>query len=215
MPIIGSPRKATANAAQSGHPGILFCLVHPVNVPVRSADLILVAAGSSWKYNDSGTNLGTAWRAAAYNDTAWATGPAQLGYGDGDEATVLSLRQQPEQPPHHVLLPAQLHRRQSGGARGADGALRARRRRVIYLNGVEVVRSNMPTGTVTYTTLAHDGRSAAPTRARGPRRRSIPSLLVAGTNVIAVEMHQQSPSSTDISFDLELRATEAQRRRRP
>ena len=37
-----------------------------------------------------------------------------------------------------------------------------------------------------------------------------PSLLVSGTNMIAVEIHQQSPSSTDISFDLELRATEAQ-----
>ena len=38
------------------------------------ADQILVAAGSAWKYNDSGANLGTAWRAAAYNDAAWTTG---------------------------------------------------------------------------------------------------------------------------------------------
>ena len=35
-------------------------------------------------------------------------------------------------------------------------------------------------------------------------------MLIAGTNVIAVELHQQSPTSTDVSFDLELRATEAQ-----
>ena len=80
---------------------------------------------------------------------------------------------------------------------------------VIYLNGVEVVRSNMPSGTVTYTTRA--------TTAIGGTDESAwleapidPALLVAGTNVIAVELHQQSPTSTDISFDLELRATEAQ-----
>jgi cyclophilin family peptidyl-prolyl cis-trans isomerase len=36
-----------------------------------------------------------------------------------------------------------------------------------------------------------------------------PALLVAGDNVLAVEVHQQSASSSDVSFDLELRATEA------
>ncbi len=57
---------------------------------LRSAEQTLVAAGSSWKYNDSGSNLGTAWQASAYNDAAWPAGLAQLGYGDGDESTVLS-----------------------------------------------------------------------------------------------------------------------------
>ena len=31
-----------------------------------------------------------AWRATAFNDSGWADGPAQLGYGDNDEATVVS-----------------------------------------------------------------------------------------------------------------------------
>ncbi len=70
--------------------GTLLSLVVLTSVHVRSAEQILIAAGSAWKYNDTGTNLGTAWRAAAYNDARWATGSAQLGYGDGDEATVLS-----------------------------------------------------------------------------------------------------------------------------
>ena len=77
---------------------------------------------------------------------------------------------------------------------------------VIYLNGVEVVRSNMPAGTVTYTTRATTAIGGADESAwlQAPID---PSLLVAGTNVIAVELHQQSPTSTDISFDLELTAT--------
>ena len=80
---------------------------------------------------------------------------------------------------------------------------------VIYLNGVEVVRSNMPAGTIGYTTRATTAISGAGESAwlQAPID---PALLVAGTNVIAVEIHQQSPSSSDVSFDLELRATDAQ-----
>ena len=68
----------------------LSLLLLMLGTHVRTADQVLIAAGSAWRYNDSGANLGTAWRAAAYNDAGWATGAAQLGYGDGDEATVLS-----------------------------------------------------------------------------------------------------------------------------
>ena len=61
----------------------------------RSAEQTLIAPDSSWKYNDTGSNLGTAWRALAYNDASWPAGLAQLGYGDGDESTVLSYGSNP------------------------------------------------------------------------------------------------------------------------
>ena len=54
------------------------------------AQTTLLPAGSSWKYLDNGSNQGTAWRASSFNDASWAAGNAQLGYGDGDEATVVS-----------------------------------------------------------------------------------------------------------------------------
>jgi len=78
---------------------------------------------------------------------------------------------------------------------------------VIYLNGVEVVRSNMPTGTVSYTTLAVSAIGGTDESAwlESPVD---PSLLVSGPNVLAVEIHQQAVTSSDISFDLELRATQ-------
>ena len=47
----------------------------------------LVPMGAVWKYLDTGVDQGTAWIAPAFNDSAWPSGPAQLGYGDGDEAT--------------------------------------------------------------------------------------------------------------------------------
>ena len=57
---------------------------------IGTTGVVLTSAGSVWKYLDNGTNQGTAWRASAFNDATWAAGPAQLGYGDGDEATVVS-----------------------------------------------------------------------------------------------------------------------------
>src|ERR1044071_2376708 len=58
---------------------------------VRAADTILVPTAATWKYLDNGSDQGTAWRAASFNDSTWSSGPAQLGYGDGDEATILSF----------------------------------------------------------------------------------------------------------------------------
>ena len=49
----------------------------------------LVPAGSAWRYLDNGSDPGDAWRSPGFDDSAWAWGPAQLGYGDGDEITTL------------------------------------------------------------------------------------------------------------------------------
>lgn len=49
----------------------------------------VISSGQTWKYLDSGTDQGTAWRGVGFNDASWASGASQLGYGDGDEATVV------------------------------------------------------------------------------------------------------------------------------
>ncbi len=74
---------------------------------------------------------------------------------------------------------------------------------VVYINGTEVYRSNMPTGSISYTTLAPKAveGSAESTFLQATLN---PGVLVAGTNVIAVEIHQVSRTSSDISFDLAL-----------
>jgi hypothetical protein len=55
----------------------------------RAADT-LVATNSIWKYLDTGGDQGTVWREPAFDDTTWPAGPAPLGFGDGDEFTVLA-----------------------------------------------------------------------------------------------------------------------------
>ena len=180
-----------------------------LTAPVRSAEQTLIPPGAVWKYNDTNTNLGTAWRAASYNDSGWAVGGAQLGYGDADEATIISFG------PDTANKTITYYFRHSFTVANAAGiaALTLRFLRddgcVIYLNGQEITRSNMPPGTIVHSTLA--------TTAIGGADESLwhqmsvdPSLLVTGANIIAVEVHQQAVTSTDVSFDLELRATEAQ-----
>jgi hypothetical protein len=166
----------------------------------------LIAQGSAWKYEDDGSNLATAWRSTSFDDSSWASGPAQLGYGDGDEATVVSFGPDSNHKyvttyfrrAFQVASPAALQRLHLDLLRD-DGA-------VVYFNGVEVFRSNMPSGTILYDTPASTAVGGAdestffgidlPT-----------SVLVAGTNIAAVEVHQQSGTSSDVSFDLALTAT--------
>jgi len=164
----------------------------------------LIAAGSVWKYLDNGTDQGTAWRAPSFDDASWASGPAQLGYGDGDEATVVSGGPDPQ-----IKYITTYFRRAfnvSNAASFSDLTVRLLRDDggAVYLNGVEVFRSNMPTGALNYTTLALSVSEEPSVFYSAPID---PSLLVNGQNVIAVEIHQVNPASTDISFDLEFIGT--------
>ena len=54
----------------------------------------IVQYGVDWKYFDLAmappNQSGNTWKQSTYNDASWATGPSELGYGDADEATVVS-----------------------------------------------------------------------------------------------------------------------------
>ena len=162
---------------------------------------VFLGLGSEWKYHDLGSNLGTAWRGISYNDASWASGPAQLGYGDGDEATIIGYGGNPNNKyitsyfRRVVVLAAdQVVQTLNGTILVDDGAL-------VFLNGMEIFRVNMPDGPVGYTTTALT--AIADENAYHPF--SVPpELLVAGTNIVAVEIHQSSATSSDISFDCAL-----------
>lgn len=166
----------------------------------------LVPAGSAWKYLDNGSDQGTAWRTPTFNDSTWKTGSAELGYGDGNEATVVgygpiaSLKYITTyfRKAFTVNNPAAITSLMLRLVRD-DGA-------VVYLNGVEVYRNNMGTGAVAYNTLAPLSLGGSDETSWLQAALS-PANLVAGTNVLAVEIHQASPDSSDISFNLELLAS--------
>lgn len=176
--------------------------------PAVAAEVVLVPANAVWKYLDNGSNQGTAWRAPSFNDSGWLSGPAELGYGDGGEATIVGYG--PDGNNKYIttyfrhafsVATPSAYQSLTLNLRRDDGA-------VVYLNGTEVSRSNMPAGSLTSTTLASVavGGSDETTYVVGTIS---PSLLVAGTNVLAVEIHQANVTSSDISFALELLASDA------
>ncbi len=165
----------------------------------------LVSQGAVWKYRDDGSDQGAAWTSAGFNDNDWSSGNTQLGYGDGDEATVIGYGPDTgakytttyfrhsfvvADPSAYASLQLRLLR--------DDGA-------VVYLNGVEVVRSNMPDGPIDYLTPAGTNLSGTDEDTFVEFLVN-PGLLANGLNVLAVEVHQFSGSSADISFDLTLDA---------
>ncbi len=168
-----------------------------------ASNLVLLPFGSTWKYLDNGSDQGTGWTAPAFNDSTWTNGPAQLGYGDGDEARVVSYGGSSS-----AKFTTTYFRKSFVISNLADvtdlildmvlddGA-------VVYINGTEVLRTNLPTGTITYTNFADSTWENVPIRAVLDK-----SVLVTGTNVVAVEVHQVDPGSSDLSFDLRLNGTD-------
>ncbi len=158
-----------------------------------------VGSGDEWKYLDNGSNQGTAWRAASFDDSTWQSGPSQLGYGDGDEATVVSFggdsgnkhpttyfRKNFDIPDPSIFENFTLDFT-------FDDSI------VVYLNGNEVARENIGANPA-YDDFANGTGSENGTASRT----LLPSAFLAGRNTFAVEIHQASPSSSDISFDLDL-----------
>ena len=161
----------------------------------------IVPAGSVWKYSDVGADLGTEWRQTRYDDTAWPSGPAQLGYGDGDEATVVSFGDNAHYKHVTTYFRKSFGLTEIAPFRSLSIYLLVDDGAVAYLNGEEVARVNMPSGPIDYTTLAPQGIADEDSFTE---LEVSPALLQFGLNTLAVEIHQTNRNSSDISFDCSL-----------
>jgi hypothetical protein len=162
-----------------------------------------IAKASSWKYNDNGTDLSASnWTALTYNDSSWAYGDAILGYDNGNETTTLDFGG--NSAAKHITYYLRNTFEVTNAAQydslvfdvlRDDGV-------VVYVNGTEAFRMNMPAGPVTAATLASSAVGGGDETTYF--RAKTANLLVNGTNVIAVELHQAAASSSDLSFDMEV-----------
>jgi len=181
----------------------------------RAATDTLIASNSVWKYLDNGTDQGTNWSRRTFDDSAWASGPAELGYGDAGqpdrlpEATLVEDNPTPGYNPgdtdryittyfrhSFVVTDPFIYTVLNLSVLRDDGV-------VVYLNGKEVFQDNID-DPIHYLAPARnagdDGTIFFSTTVS-------PGDLVTGTNVLAAEIHQNLPSSSDISFELELTAS--------
>lgn len=163
----------------------------------------LVPAGALWSYLDTGLNLGTSWRAPGYSAATWKRGPAVLGYGDNDVTTVVGFGPNSNQKFITTYFRHQFEVPNPSEFTGLTLSVMRDDGAVVYLNGREVFRSNMPSGTISSSTLASSAVGGADEKTFFDADLRA-SDLVAGLNTLAVEIHQAAVTSSDIGFDLRL-----------
>ncbi|MFT5746962.1 MAG: hypothetical protein ACI920_002343, partial [Saprospiraceae bacterium] len=166
----------------------------------------LIEKSTIWGFLDDGSNQGTAWQELDFNDGAWVTGQAELGYGDGDENTIVSFggNANDKHPTTYFRKKFTIDNLADYSGQVVVNLLRDDGA-AVYLNGIEIIRSNIPSGDIAFDTYATDFTAA-------PEESSFLSFLIqtdqllAGENVVAVEVHQANATSSDISFNLEMKA---------
>jgi trimeric autotransporter adhesin len=177
-----------------------------LNVSPPPADALeFVASGSSWKWWFKSDNAPSGWNAVGFDDSTWASGPAVLGFGSSGLGTDVSIGAPSPRP-----ISMQLRQKftVSDPASVVDGSISviADDGVVVYVNGTEIGRANMPSGTISPSTLA----TAAPRSATAAQNRvtlAVPSAtLINGTNVVAASVHANYRSTPDLSYDLRFTA---------
>jgi hypothetical protein len=179
-----------------------------VGTPVRKVTLLAINASTIWKYDRSGQDLGEEWRQINYNDAAWPQGPALIA--DETTTTVEPIRTAISRlTDDGTYIKTFYFRGTFNWTDPIDPAGKLQLRHVvddgavIYLNGKEIHRFNIAADAVVDATTDASGHENA---YEGPYDIPITNL-VAGKNVLAVEVHQSGGSSSDMVFGAELTAT--------
>lgn len=165
-------------------------------------DYPLISSNTVWHFWDKGGIASTTWRDRVFDDSGWSNGVATLGYGDSPTTTISFG---PSSASKYItsyfrkdffVQDARAFDRVKIQLLRDDGA-------VIYLNGTEILRDNMPTGTVTSATVA-SAAVGAPDETKYFSFDLSSQPLLSGTNVLAIEIHQNVGTSSDLSFNLAL-----------
>ena len=154
-----------------------------------------VVAGDYWKYDDSGTDLAVAWRDPSFADGTWQENLAEVGYGDNDETTMVSYGGSSSNKHITTYFRRRFYLDDPADYTDLEAELLVDDGAVIYINGVEALRNNLPSGAIAYSTRA-SGSVGGDDEETFFSWSLDASELVAGENVVAVEVHQSSPSSS-------------------
>ena len=163
-----------------------------------SQDTRLVPPGALWRFFRGTASPPSTWIRPEFDDLEWERGPGGFGYGDGDDATVLEdmrnnylsvfLRTEFTVNPDEVdelILKVNYD----------DGF-------VAYLNGREIARKNLSGSRPAYNRAANPNHEA-----NGAEEFDVTSrkrYLVDGINVLAIQAHNGSLNSSDLTIDVEL-----------
>ena len=153
----------------------------------------VVLPGDQWNYLVPSSQPSSSWNQLGYNSSSWSTGNSGFGYGDGDDATVVSNT-------ISIYIRKTFTITNLSDIEAIILDLDYDDGFVAYLNGQEVAR-NLISGAVPNFNQTSDGyHEALLPQGYAPERFGIDvNLLNAGTNVLAVQVHNQSFDSSDLS----------------
>ena len=192
----------------AGNPGA-------ISVYVTNITYSLMTYAQTWRFNQSNNLDGVSWMATNYNDSAWQSGQGWLAFENNTALTPLmrTVLLNPLTPPpglvaghaYYFRTPVLVTNDLTGFTLNAT--MRLDDCGVIYINGTEFSRPRMPAGTITNGSFG-SGAIGSGTEATVDETFTIPSsLLHPGTNIVAVEVHQNSATSSDILWGMALDAS--------
>jgi hypothetical protein len=178
--------------------------VYSMDVRLGSDGAQFVSAGDAWRFcrgQNPASEPPEAWKDPDFDDSQWQVGPSGFGYGDNDDATILGDMQG-----HYVTV--YIRREFLVASPAPAGRLELTIDYddgfIAYLNGREVARRGMPAGAATWQTLASVSHEAGT-----PETINLGTAgdwLRGGKNVLAIEGHNNTLTSSDLSLIPTLRA---------
>ncbi|MBI4648807.1 MAG: CotH kinase family protein [Bacteroidia bacterium] len=161
----------------------------------------VVYAEDIWKYIVPDAPVDSAWNTVNFNDFGWQQGQGGFGYGDNDDSTIILP------PVHSVFIRKTFNIVDTSFISSAVLHIDYDDAFVAYVNGVEIARSNIGvTGTpVSYDELAYEEHEALFYRGERPEEwkfseQEVKMVLKNGINVIAIQVHNISLESSDMTI---------------
>tara|TARA_X000001036_G_scaffold98525_2_gene91454 strand:+ start:4177 stop:6741 length:2565 start_codon:yes stop_codon:yes gene_type:complete len=154
----------------------------------------VVLPGDTWYYMVPSSQPSASWNLLDFDDSNWAQGISGFGYGDGDDATLV---------PEGTIS---VYLRKTFDIIDINGIDRIRLDIdyddgfVAYLNGQEIARDLISGVTPNYDQLSDGHHNALLPNGQKPEYFDVDmDLMAEGTNVIAVQVHNQSSTSSDMT----------------
>ncbi len=156
-----------------------------------------VLPNSNYKYTIPNANIAN-WTSTLFNDAAWATGQCGIGFGDGDDVSIIAngtvsfyVRKTFNLVDTSAILNGIFNI-------DFDDAF------VAYLNGTEIARSGLTNGIPAYNDLSNQSHEAQMYQNGSPEYYFInqalfKSLIRNGNNVLSIEIHNESAGSSDLT----------------
>ena len=180
---------------------LFFIILFSIQQVIFSQEKI-ISSGDNWLYF-SENSLPNNWYNEQIELTKWKQGKTPIGYGDTKVSTHIGFGSDKE----NKHLVKYFYKKISINNIDDFIAFNLKVTRddgvIIYLNGREIYRNNLPPGLITNKTEAVEIID-------GKKEKEIHSKIIdaknfrAGKNILQVSLHQVHPQSSDVIFDLEL-----------